>query len=643
MPCGMEGSMSSHDHRCCPFYHSERDRRRFVFVDGASAAYSAEPCNEQFDDPRVCPRGDSCGFCHSTAELLYHPDFFRKRLCHQAKRCPRGRFCAFAHSRQELLVPHFSELEETDPSEDFITWRFKTQWCPIGGPHDWENCVYAHTYRDWRRVPSLGYSSRPCPHWVQSVTTGPPELSYENRCPRGMGCPLAHGAKEQLYHPQFYKTSPCSEANCKRGALCAFTHGAYDLRRPRSDDVISQIREPILEAVEVLGQNQPTFWSPPKYHALEDPPKSTAGPSKSRSRKNSSASTTFSTGASRWSDVSKLGDNVDPSALAPPGDLLPAALPAIAAGTGVEPLSSAPADTLPPPLMGHPAYAPPQYYQWVPYEAPPTQLIPPAIGYSSAPISDPWAMQQMPMGYAPWVWNQPGMNPAAMQQCFMALPPNSPSRGDPQTGPLLDDIALEDQDSLEIPPDGSPKATRMPTCSSPMNIDNVIIPSALPSLTATSPGGTGAQDESPHHLSSMLQINSIPRWPTASLPPGPLQLPLKKPIEEDDEEFIARQHNRYLRKGLRTPSSLGSPPSSAAPTEAPSPRPVEAASRDGSEYVSSDDVAVAVRDPHLLEASMRELPTTHMVMDAMVEPPTLALMEAPHAASPTRSKSVPPL
>merc|ERR1719171_2694939 len=242
-----------------------------VVIEGdARPRYRAEPCNDQFDDTRVCPRGDSCDLCHSTAELLYHPEFFRKRLCHQFKRCPRGRFCAFAHDRKELLVPHFSESEEGDPTEEFIAHEFKTQWCPVGGPHDWESCVYAHTYRDWRRVPAVGYSSRPCPQWTQSVTAGHPELTYTQRCPRGFACPLAHGAKEQLYHPQFYKTSPCSEGNCKRGALCAFTHGGRDVRKPCGGGLTAkELREPLKNALSILERYQPTFWNPPRYHALE--------------------------------------------------------------------------------------------------------------------------------------------------------------------------------------------------------------------------------------------------------------------------------------------------------------------------------------------------------------------------------------
>merc|ERR1711904_59556 len=129
-PCMYSGNLSLHDVRCCPFFHSERDRRRPVVADHAGLCYAAEPCEEQFDDLGQCSRGDACGFCHNTAELLYHPDSFHKRLC-QGRWCPRGRFCAFAHSRKELLVPHFTEEEEIELTDDFMMHKFKTLWCPF--------------------------------------------------------------------------------------------------------------------------------------------------------------------------------------------------------------------------------------------------------------------------------------------------------------------------------------------------------------------------------------------------------------------------------------------------------------------------------------------------------------------------------
>lgn len=615
LPCGMEGQMSSHDHRCCPYFHSERDRRRMVYGEGPTPLYSAEPCNEQFDDQRVCSQGEACGLCHSTAELLYHPDFFRKRLCHQAKRCPRGKFCAFAHSRQELLVPHFTEMEEVEPTEDFIAWRFKTQWCPIGGPHDWENCVYAHTYRDWRRVPTLGYSSRPCPHWVQSVTTGPAELLYADRCPRGMSCPLAHGAKEQLYHPQFYKTSPCSEANCKRGALCAFTHGAHDIRRPRGDDPLpSAVREPILQAVELLGRSQPTFWSPPRYHALEDPPaKGSNSHPKGRSRGGSSSNAlpTQQQGLPFYPDGSPSNrtSNME-AAFSTDGQLLPAALPSVHPmnGHGQNAVEHSP--------QGYSPYSAPHQYpfcQWVPMgQEAPTQLIPPSMGYGQV-MDSSWTM---PMAYSPWVCGaymqqappnggmQPGVSP------YLMTVPASPQHGDGNH-----ELGVE-QDS----PDRMNTGVEVQGFSMDMG--------EMPNMPTY-----------PEDIGGFLQIDGMPSWPSA-----------------DPDDYHTMPSNRYLSKGLRTPSSLGSPPLSGAPTEVPSPRIIEADSNQGSVYQdgSSDD-AGQIRGPPNFEAiadaanhafcymppkEVQYMGTSPMKMP-VVEPMEehLALqnfMEAPCPSSPSR-------
>lgn len=140
----------------------------------------------------------------------------------------------------------------------------------------------------------------------------------------------------------------------------------------------------------------------------------------------------------------------------------------------------------------------------------------------------------------------------------------------------------------------------------------------------------------PQDLISSLCITGMPAWPV-------------------EEEYLARQHNHYLRKGFRTPSSLGSPPLSAAPTEAPSPRVVEAASADsnqGSVYEtgSSDDarphtaeaIDAAVQAHALSLACMKDVPcigdaTRMHVVEAMEDHLALQnLMEAPCPASPSR-------
>lgn len=166
-------------------------------------------------------------------------------------------------------MSHFSAQEESAPTEDFVMHKFKTEWCPIGGPHNWDDCVYAHTLRDWRRMPLIvGYSSRPCGRWIQSLTKGN-ERSYAERCPNGIACPMAHGAKEQLYHPHFYKTMPCSEVRCQRGVLCAFMHGPEDARVRLPEDSKQQQRDPIPGVALLLAMHQRSYQNPPKFHVEE--------------------------------------------------------------------------------------------------------------------------------------------------------------------------------------------------------------------------------------------------------------------------------------------------------------------------------------------------------------------------------------
>eukprot|EP00438_Fugacium_kawagutii_P020806 Skav209192 [mRNA] locus=scaffold5724:112821:127016:- [translate_table: standard] len=93
-------------------------------------------------------------------------------------------------------------------------------------------CRRTPTRLDWRRRPELGYSSEPCPEWAKHVGE---KLAYEERCPHGLRCRFAHGSKEQLYHPLYYKTMPCTDwaatGVCPRGPQCAFFHGPEEKRQ----------------------------------------------------------------------------------------------------------------------------------------------------------------------------------------------------------------------------------------------------------------------------------------------------------------------------------------------------------------------------------------------------------------------------
>mmetsp|Transcript_20122 Transcript_20122/g.46898 ORF Transcript_20122/g.46898 Transcript_20122/m.46898 type:complete len:387 (-) Transcript_20122:8-1168(-) len=167
----------------------------------------------------------------------------KRRFCTsfpETATCRRGSTCAFAHSREEIHAPLLSVEEETqDPSamsDDFFMYKYKTMWCPIGVQHEWHSCVYAHNYQDARRPLSIGYGPRLCPYWNKKDTC----TEYSQRCPLGLRCPCAHGAKEQLYHPHYFKTVTCRDLKskaCPRQQLCAFFHQRSEKRLAPADEV----------------------------------------------------------------------------------------------------------------------------------------------------------------------------------------------------------------------------------------------------------------------------------------------------------------------------------------------------------------------------------------------------------------------
>lgn len=283
---------ASHDSKCCTMYHHRYDKRR------DPSGYSPEPCEHEFlqdqgsgaliaDDHVICPFGDQCTKCHNIVELLYHPQVFKRRLCMDMldkNCCPRGALCGFAHSRAELEAHAtvFSPEEEQNPSQDFFMYRYKTQWCPLPGVHDWDACIYAHTKRDMRRTPNAGYSTRRCPDWEKSLAAEPkdgPQSAYEMCCPRGSGCHMAHGVKEVLYHPAVYRMKMCSGANSCRGPrrnCCAFAHSTEELRSTSKPIIIDKKMRQY-----AVQKEQPQFFVPLTFASFKDSvvqPKTVAQP-----------------------------------------------------------------------------------------------------------------------------------------------------------------------------------------------------------------------------------------------------------------------------------------------------------------------------------------------------------------------------
>jgi len=264
IPCNIKSQV--HDRKQCAYFHNARDRRR------VPVNYRSEQCEMSFDVEDAngcCEDGDSCRKCHNRLELLYHPDIFKQRFCAmfpKVQDCPRGHYCAFAHSRDEIATKLLPPYEEWEKSDEFYMYKFKTLWCPYGVQHDWHRCDYAHTYQDCRRIPSLGYGSEPCPFWDKNMALS----DYEKRCPTGYRCQYSHGSKEQLYHPSYYKTMPCTDwtvsGTCPRKKQCAFFHSSEE---QRSDGSQRYDYTRPLSMIEHLYSFQPSFGRPPVF-ALDD-------------------------------------------------------------------------------------------------------------------------------------------------------------------------------------------------------------------------------------------------------------------------------------------------------------------------------------------------------------------------------------
>eukprot|EP00929_Paragymnodinium_shiwhaense_P100422 TRINITY_DN6273_c0_g1_i1.p1 TRINITY_DN6273_c0_g1~~TRINITY_DN6273_c0_g1_i1.p1 ORF type:complete len:340 (+),score=32.44 TRINITY_DN6273_c0_g1_i1:43-1062(+) len=173
------------------------------------------------------------------------------RMCalfNSNKGCARGSDCRFAHSRDELdtsqlLTPDEENLVPDALTDEFWVYKFKCFWCPIGFQHKWMECPYAHNYQDARRDPRIGYGPKLCPTWKKSNQRD----EYARRCPNGIRCPFAHGAKEHLYHPAMFRTGNCNDLKgnrCPRGLFCAFYHDSHSQRHPPPIDYDYNTRLP---------------------------------------------------------------------------------------------------------------------------------------------------------------------------------------------------------------------------------------------------------------------------------------------------------------------------------------------------------------------------------------------------------------
>ena len=83
----------------CPFYHHEKDRRRFVI--GSQPNEEFEYKANYFDERR--PTGSRDEYSYNYFESMYHPLYYKMFRCRRA-RCNAHEFCPFFHNDEERIT-----------------------------------------------------------------------------------------------------------------------------------------------------------------------------------------------------------------------------------------------------------------------------------------------------------------------------------------------------------------------------------------------------------------------------------------------------------------------------------------------------------------------------------------------------------
>ena len=78
----------------CFYFHSLKQRRRYVLDESGNIKYSEE-FGIALQHSGVCLPGDDCEFAHNEWEVLYHPVRFRTKMCNKPNR--RNYACCFGH------------------------------------------------------------------------------------------------------------------------------------------------------------------------------------------------------------------------------------------------------------------------------------------------------------------------------------------------------------------------------------------------------------------------------------------------------------------------------------------------------------------------------------------------------------------
>lgn len=205
--------------KLCLFYHNLSERRRSPF-NGTELAYNETMCPNV---PLYKSCEDSCKYCHTFQELVYHPNKYKLTWCEQAN-CKGYNLCYHAHRSNEKLRTITHVTISQNPVKIFFfshldLTTFKTSPCTNTEPHNPKLCTFYHSNRD---------KVRKSEHFFEMCTDNDKDQCSEN-------CEKSHNRVEQLYHPDKYKLKFCTFYpkkihECDYGSFCSFAHSESDIK-----------------------------------------------------------------------------------------------------------------------------------------------------------------------------------------------------------------------------------------------------------------------------------------------------------------------------------------------------------------------------------------------------------------------------
>lgn len=212
---------------CLNYHKGQQPRRPLVYLGKYSWNYSSKKCKNT-----NC-RLEKCPYAHTTEEIYYHPENFRKKSCNYpllGGKCSKfGEFCPFIHEQNNAAEEKIVK---------FNLETYKVERCMEGEQHNYANCYF---YHENLRVCDKRRSLKEFQYY--------PELCPESeKCEMGDKCQFCHTMVELKYHPSKFKTKPCIfKENCLNKEACPFYHqecnDRVDDRAKEINDLLSEFQD----------------------------------------------------------------------------------------------------------------------------------------------------------------------------------------------------------------------------------------------------------------------------------------------------------------------------------------------------------------------------------------------------------------